>query len=1087
MAYGKRLYMDFDDELGTTWTVEIWDNLFAGAATELDAMGDPPVVIRYNGDKEKVIIGSEATVTIVGTDDFSWIDTSTGDDIKVIIKKAGTTYWTGFGIAGQYVDELKDEKRFLTIVANDRIGMLDKIYYQSQASPPVKYTGYATAIVQIAQALAHTHLGLEIRVCNNLFENRMNTADTDDPFAQMWVNQDIWWDSDLNAGYCADVLEGILKVFDCRIFQSGGHWWVQRKSDMAQEDIDYRHFTSAGVYSYNNHFDATKSTFVFTPTRFCVMADHTLEYLDGWKERLIEVDYGLKNSLITGSWFQDGVVDPDDPTSISGWTNPGGWVRTVNKGFGVLSKITESSTLDPTKYIQSPSVPVQDEFEHLVRINCGHKKVAVLESDIWFNVCFIDGLGATYHWNEGDKEWTFGQPVIYDPPIPTFPYKEITSINFPEVSGPDSLITQEITLGKTPSDGEIYIIINNPHRNLLSTMNDYYYFSGVMIQRLGFDPDTETETDIVAGSKYLITITDEEYLTPEPFQAKISDGLADQSLADYYNGWIKLANGNWSSMWQNKYEWGGDGQPLLISGVDSNAYEGWLPQAWYEQYSTAVKKFRGTIHGHADYFNTLLIEEANGARFLWGDVEYNIKMVEWNGDYYELKDTIPAGTKSSGFKVKTLLWSDEDKRDFANTGGGLILSGKKNYVTKWKSNTEITYSTLQEEPTTNDWVFDAGGARHLYVAKPANLGGDDLHIHAGDGKAQTYSGGKLYLYGGKIPVLGGFHGDTCLAYNGDEQIGQVAVAHDVPESTLDVGGSNGRSIETVSANTSLNETQYVVLVDGTSENVTITLPDAVDCPRRIYGVKAINVANTVKIVSAGGDIDDEPAASGVTFGVAGEIRWVQSNGIKWVTINLNSANTPIKTFKTFAINPEGVSPTYGDMAVIAAYYNDTLNLFVQDGIEIEGDNTTKSLRFNNTVAPQIQSDWNQADSEALDFIKNKPLVFSMVEDIAFEFRDIEPGTEQTYILDLKASFYYEILSCALQSDDTMDNVAIKIGSTAVAGLSAIDVTTAIIDLEATADNQVALDDQVTLVTSGTDGDPTLIRGKLRIQRIPAFS
>jgi len=107
----------------------------------------------------------------------------------------------------------------------------------------------------------------------------------------------------------------------------------------------------------------------------------------------------------------------------------------------------------------------------------------------------------------------------------------------------------------------------------------------------------------------------------------------------------------------------------------------------------------------------------------------------------------------------------------------------------------------------------------------------------------------------------------------------------------------------------------------------------------------------------------------------------------------------------------------------------------------------------------------------------------VIEDIAFDFNDVTTGVAQTYILDIKASYDYIILSCVLQSDDTMDDVAIKINGTAVTSLSAIDVTTAISDTTATALNNVAVDAQVTLVTSGTDGGATLIRGKLRVQRV----
>ena len=107
---------------------------------------------------------------------------------------------------------------------------------------------------------------------------------------------------------------------------------------------------------------------------------------------------------------------------------------------------------------------------------------------------------------------------------------------------------------------------------------------------------------------------------------------------------------------------------------------------------------------------------------------------------------------------------------------------------------------------------------------------------------------------------------------------------------------------------------------------------------------------------------------------------------------------------------------------------------------------------------------------------------SVVEDIAWDFNDVTTGVAQTYYLDVKASFGYNILSAVLQSDSTMDNMAVKINGTAITGLSAIDVTTAISDTAATAANEVVIDDQVTLVTSGTDGGATLIRGKIRIQR-----
>jgi len=283
MAYGKRLYMDFDDDLGTTWTVEIYDNNYAGAATELDAMGDPPVVVRWNGDKDKTIVGSEALISIVGTDDMSWLDASTGDDVKIIIKKSGITWWTGYAVAGQYIDEFTDTQRFLIITANDRIGMLDNILYQTFDSPPVKYTGYETALIQIVRCLNHTNIDLNLVIYDNLFESGMNTADTDDPYPQYSINQNIWLDQDQNPKSCTDVLNGILGVRDARIFQSRGKWIIQRRSDITLSSVDYREFTNQGVYVGELSADLQVST----DDELTLMNGCQIEYTDGWKNRII--------------------------------------------------------------------------------------------------------------------------------------------------------------------------------------------------------------------------------------------------------------------------------------------------------------------------------------------------------------------------------------------------------------------------------------------------------------------------------------------------------------------------------------------------------------------------------------------------------------------------------------------------------------------------------------------------------------------------------------------------------------------------------------------------------------------------------
>ena len=71
-------------------------------------------------------------------------------------------------------------------------------------------------------------------------------------------------------------------------------------------------------------------------------------------------------------------------------------------------------------------------------------------------------------------------------------------------------------------------------------------------------------------------------------------------------------------------------------------------------------------------------------------------------------------------------------------------------------------------------------------------------------------------------------------------------------------------------------------------------------------------------------------------------------------------------------------------------------------------------------------------NSALNFNADKQAYYpSNIEDISFEFRDIEAGTEQIYTLDVNASFAYTILSVVLQCDNTISGIAIKVNGVAV--------------------------------------------------------
>ncbi len=110
---------------------------------------------------------------------------------------------------------------------------------------------------------------------------------------------------------------------------------------------------------------------------------------------------------------------------------------------------------------------------------------------------------------------------------------------------------------------------------------------------------------------------------------------------------------------------------------------------------------------------------------------------------------------------------------------------------------------------------------------------------------------------------------------------RLGVKTNTPASTLTSNGSFSLPIRTFNGNTTLNETDYTVVKNGTG-NYTVTLPDADDCPGRIYVIKK-SVNGSLTINSNGGQID---GSNNQSLSSASRISYtIQSDGTNWWIIS----------------------------------------------------------------------------------------------------------------------------------------------------------------------------------------------------------
>lgn len=122
---------------------------------------------------------------------------------------------------------------------------------------------------------------------------------------------------------------------------------------------------------------------------------------------------------------------------------------------------------------------------------------------------------------------------------------------------------------------------------------------------------------------------------------------------------------------------------------------------------------------------------------------------------------------------------------------------------------------------------------------------------------------------------------SCFASKAQNGVGINTIT---PQSNFEVNGSVGQTVTTVTASTTLDATQSIVICNNTATAINITLPDVTLCSGRIYNIKK-NATSTANI-TINGTID---GVSNLILKNAGEAVTLFSNGTEWKTMsNYNS-------------------------------------------------------------------------------------------------------------------------------------------------------------------------------------------------------
>lgn len=142
-----------------------------------------------------------------------------------------------------------------------------------------------------------------------------------------------------------------------------------------------------------------------------------------------------------------------------------------------------------------------------------------------------------------------------------------------------------------------------------------------------------------------------------------------------------------------------------------------------------------------------------------------------------------------------------------------------------------------------------------------------------DGSSEAHLNSDGLAVGSALSPSTNLHVTGSTIVTGDLVIGGTA-----GNSTIEVQGTIGYSHQTVSSNTTLDATS-IVLVDTSSDNVTVTLPYAGNVLGRQYCIKKISTANEVT-VNGGGNFIDQTNDVLLNSGNVASLK-VISNGTQW--------------------------------------------------------------------------------------------------------------------------------------------------------------------------------------------------------------
>lgn len=308
MAYGLKYEDDFFDVDEHKWKLKIYQWNFSGTKeTNSLTLGPDAVQIMYEqkgDDFFSPIIGSSCKISMYVTEslggtfwededrnweaaNFNWEENNFEflfpiDDreykIEVCYASAYTggeyvysTYWKGFLIQDQFSMPLKPFPYLIQMYASDLVGTLNGYNYADTTARPTVLQAIVGCMKNInEQNASGTAQALELQYQSLCRIYPSTSVSAGDPLTQTYINSnDAMKDENDNFINCKVILESLLQMFNCRMFQARGYWIIV--SNDALSLTSFNTSTAASRTEFINYLktgaDGTDDLSIASPTK----------------------------------------------------------------------------------------------------------------------------------------------------------------------------------------------------------------------------------------------------------------------------------------------------------------------------------------------------------------------------------------------------------------------------------------------------------------------------------------------------------------------------------------------------------------------------------------------------------------------------------------------------------------------------------------------------------------------------------------------------------------------------------------------------------------------------------------------------